>query len=190
MIHLPITNSPAVTPAPSHTSRQRIGASGSSRKIMAKSSVWTAIEPTRSAAAPPQPRRPSAATAALSTSDTLRRKPVPRTAANERKRDRTFGQIPAWVEASTSQMRFSAAWSWVNALVEPKSSTARPMRVARGPRPWRLALLTRDWMAVAPSSPTRPRIWPTISPWAASEPKSAPATAITMTRTGAREKTV
>lgn len=64
------------------------------------------------------------------------------------------------------------------------------MTVARGPAPSRVALWINDWMAVAPSSPTSPRIWPTISPWAASCPNSAPATAITITRTGASEKTV
>jgi hypothetical protein len=64
------------------------------------------------------------------------------------------------------------------------------MMVARGPAPWRPALSISDWIAVAPSSPTRPWIWPTISPCAASGPNTAPATAITMTRMGASEKTV
>ena len=64
------------------------------------------------------------------------------------------------------------------------------MRVASAPASWRPALSISDWIAVAPSSPTRPRIWPTISPWAASWPNSAPATAIAMTRMGASEKTV
>ena len=142
------------------------------------------------AAIRPQPKRAKAAPAALSTSETLSRKPVPSTAANDRKRARIMSQRPARVSGSTSQILFSAAWSWLNALVEPKSRTASPMMVARPPASWRPALSISDWMAVAPSSPTRARIWPTISPWAASWPNSAPATAIAMTRMGASEKTV
>ena len=101
-----------------------------------------------------------------------------------------MAQSPTWACGGTSQMMFSADWSWLNALVDPKSRTSRPMMMARGPAPWRLALWMRDWMAVAPSSPVSPRIWVTISPWAASGPNTAPATAITMTRMGTSEKTV
>ena len=115
---------------------------------------------------------------------------MPRTAANDSTRARTRGQTPLRVEGATSQIRLSEDWSWLNALVEPNRRIARPTTVARGPSPCRLALDTIAWMAVAPSSPTRPRTWATISPWAASGPNSAPATAITMTRIGAREKTV
>ncbi len=80
---------------------------------------------------------------------------MPSTAANDRKRARTMSQIPLWVSASTSQIVFSADWSWLNALVEPKSRTARPMTVATAPASWRPALSISDWIAVAPSSPTR-----------------------------------
>ena len=46
---LPTKKSPAVTPAPSHTSRHRIAASGSSLKIMANSRVCTSMDPRKSA---------------------------------------------------------------------------------------------------------------------------------------------
>ena len=44
--------------------------------------------------------------------------------------------------------------------------------------------------ASALSRPTRPEIWPTMRPSAASWPNTRPATAMLMTRIGASEKTV
>ncbi len=115
---------------------------------------------------------------------------MPSTAAKDRRRERAMCPRPDWAAGVTCQIRLSEAWSWLNALVDPNSRITSPTMVARGPSPSRLALITIDWMAIAPSSPTRPRICSTISPLAASGPKSAPATAITMTSTGARENTV
>ncbi len=45
-------------------------------------------------------------------------------------------------------------------------------------------------IARAPSVPTRLRIWPTISPRAASSPKKSPATAITTSSSGAIDSAV
>ena len=53
-----------------------------------------------------------------------------------------------------------------------------------------LEAITRFCTTVAPCWPTRPRSSPTICPVTASRPNTAPATAITITSSGASEKTV
>src|SRR6476469_821858 len=91
MANLPRVKRTAVRVAPTHTSRQRIWASGSTLKIKAKSAVITIRERTRlnpcrttSGNGNSVPNHlPTAAKTVLSTRDTSRRKAVPMTVAND-----------------------------------------------------------------------------------------------------------
>jgi len=93
-------------------------------------------------------------------------------------------------EGGTCQMRSSAFFSSANTVVAPTTSTPTLTSPATRPLPRSLEAATRFCTSVAPSCPTRSPSWATIWPCTASRPNTAPATAITMTSSGASEKTV
>ena len=132
----------------------------------------------------------SAANPAESTSDTSSRNPMPRIMPKDSSRPRSSATIPDSVDFGTSQMRSRSDCSSPNTVVAPMSNVTTPAIAANVPWPGSLALLTRPWIAVAPSSPISPRSCAKISPRAASAPNAKPATAIAMTISGAIEKIV
>jgi len=83
---------------------------------------------------------PSAASAALTTSDTIKRNAMPSTMPKERRRVRSRFQMPLdFTRAGARQMRSSASCSSLNTVVAPRSRTAMPTTVETTPAPGRFA---------------------------------------------------
>jgi hypothetical protein len=196
---LPAVKSTDVARAPNHTSRQATCTSGRNLKIIAKSSAITAREPstfttwsaTGDVSNGPPAQSPSAETAALTTSETISRNPMPNTIATDRRRSLTkLRNAFAFGLGTTSQMRFNASWSWMNTVVAPTRSIARPRMsdhvLATGLR----AFSSTVWITSAPDSPTRPRISTTTRPSTASRPNTSPVTATVTSTIGASESSV
>jgi hypothetical protein len=134
---------------------------------------------------------PSAASPALTTSDTMSRKASAITSPSERTRARITPHTPlGFWRSGTCQMRSSALCSSAKTVVAPTSSTTKLMAPAIAPREGSLALFTSPWTAMAPSAPMSPESCAAICPFTASAPNRAPATAITMTSNGASENIV
>jgi len=97
---------------------------------------------------------------------------------------------PGKVRVVTSQIRFSAFWSWAKTVVAPKSMAPTPTSVGRIPassmRERRMASCTASAAAV----PTRCSMAPTISPRTASSPRNTPTRVMITSRAGASEKRV
>ena len=91
---------------------------------------------------------------------------------------------------STFQTRSMALWSCTKTPVAPNRMVTRPMIVASTPEPCLPALAIIVWIASAPCCPTTPWIWLTSCPWTASRPQTRPATAVTISSSGASEKIV
>ena len=168
-------------------------------KIMANSTVvmpsattvLIACSVTSHAGSKPLAQLPSAATAALVTSDTISMNARPRISPNDSTRARSTAHTPEGLAFSgTCQMRSSALCSSANTVVAPTSTTTELIRPAASPRDGSLAERISPCTAIAPSRPMRPRSCPTISPCTASRPNSAPATAMTITSKGASENIV
>ncbi|MNK67666.1 hypothetical protein D3C87_870080 [compost metagenome] len=134
---------------------------------------------------------PSAASAALATSDTMSRKPMPMIMLNDSSRTRSMLKTPLLrVRAGARQMRSSASCSSPKTVVAPTISNAMPTTVATMPSVGLLTACSMPCTAAAPCSPMRPESCAKISPRAASCPKTRPATAITISSSGAMENTV
>ncbi|MDT4856520.1 hypothetical protein FQZ97_909130 [compost metagenome] len=134
---------------------------------------------------------PSAASDALSTSDTMSRKPMPRTSPSESRRTRKKSRTPpVWRSAGTCQMRSIAFCSSANTVVAPISSVPRPTRVPITLAAGRSRLLSAAFKVAALSGPTSVEICSKISARAAASPKNRPATEITISSKGATENNV
>ena len=129
--------------------------------------------------------------AALATSETISRKPMPRIIPNDSRRARSSDQSPD-VRSRTGarQMRSSASCSSPNTDVAPTSSTATPKIVAGTLSVGCRTLCSSPWTAIAPGAPSSSWSWPKISPRAASSPNTSPAMEITISSRGAIENIV
>ncbi len=92
--------------------------------------------------------------------------------------------------AGAFQMRLRSSCSSANTVVAPTSSSSTPATVATTPSFGLATLCSSPSIACAALSPTSPAICETIAPCAASWPKTRPATAITISSSGATENTV
>ena len=133
----------------------------------------------------------SLATLALTSSETMSRKASPRIRPKDSTRARSSPQTPlGFSRSGTCQMRSSELCSSPNTVVAPMISTTMLIRPATRPLAGSSALLMSPCTAIAPSRPIRPCSCVTISPCTASRPKIAPATAMTITSSGASENIV
>jgi hypothetical protein len=132
----------------------------------------------------------SAARPAPSTSDTSRMKPIARMSPSERSRAFTSRHHPSPAGPGARQMRSSALCSSPSTVVAPSTIVTKPTIAANTLVAGRLALFTSPWIAAAPLSPTRSWSCAKIAPLAARSPNTRPATAITITSSGAMEKMV
>jgi hypothetical protein len=134
---------------------------------------------------------PTACSTASSTSDTIRRKAMPRIMPNDSSRERKSRHQPlAVLGAGARQIRSRLFCSSPNTVVAPRISTNMPTTVAITPSFDLFTLASRPSIALAPSSPISPCSAPVSSPRTASSPKNQPATAMTMRSSGAIENSV
>ena len=104
---------------------------------------------------------PSAEIAAVSTSETISRKAMPRIIPNDSKRARSsFHQPAERSRAGARQIRSSASCSSPNTVVAPISRRTMPMVVAAAPSAGLLTLASRLSIALAASAPISPATWP------------------------------
>ena len=76
---------------------------------------------------------PTAETAAVNTSDTRSKKPVPSSAPTEMKRSRMTPQMPRPSFGATPQTEFRESWSWANTPDAPASRVTAAINVATTP---------------------------------------------------------
>ena len=194
-----MANKSAVTAAPAQTSRQRILTRGmilvqdcKNRccECKAKSEVDHSGHNLKVRNNGPH-HLPSAAIAALNTSETIIKKPIPSIIPKDSSRDRTTAQTPPFLSRSgTRQIRSNASWSSLSTVVAPISSNTVPTIVPAFPSSGELTLSSRLCTARAPSSPIKPLSCPKISPRTASSPKTSPAVEMTINSNGAMENMV
>jgi hypothetical protein len=116
---------------------------------------------------------------------------MPRIMPKDKRRECSrFHQPAAFLRAGARQIRSSAFCSSPNTVIAPRSSIAVPVTVAITPPSGLSAACSSRSTAAAPSSPISPRSWPKISPRAASSPNTRPATPMTISSSGAIEKSV
>ena len=133
----------------------------------------------------------AADSAALTTSDTSSRKPMPRTMATVTMRERMNPHTPPGCSrCGACQMVSRADCNSASTVVAPSTRSTTPMRVDTMPSLGFEALCRRPSMALAASSLTMPCSCCTTAPRAASSPKARPATEITISSSGAIENAV
>ena len=163
-----------------------------SSAVSTKPSAWLAHS--NSVSPPPNSgahQRPQAASAALTASDTISRKPTPSTRPNDSNRARSHcHNVPPRRGVSTRQIWSSESCNSANTVVAPITSSTAPTSVPSADWPLRRTLSSISATAPAPSLPSRLRNWPRISPRAASMPNTAPATEMAISNSGAIEKRV
>jgi len=154
---------------------------------MALAAEATASQPPKTGSS----HRPMSDRVALTTSDTVSRKPIARIMPNESRRARTrLNQALDLDSVGARQMRSSASCNSLNTVVAPTNRSPAPSTVAATPSAGLCTLASKPCTACAPHSPISARSCAVISPRAASSPKISPATAITINSSGASENRV
>jgi hypothetical protein len=117
-------------------------------------------------------------------------KPIARIIAIESSRVRTSETMPPSLPAGAPQIRLSDARSSAKTVVAPIKMVSAPSRMPSRFDGEGSAFSTISEITFAPAGPTSPRTWVSSSPRTASSPRKKPASAVTITKTGASEKSV